>query len=267
MNLKEHINLLEKTDNEISYLGLYKKHEIYYMKNHKYRFEVIIKSIERFPDIKRILDIGTTPFTLFLKKNNSHFEVSTLDLTKLMEKRCTTLGIKFKTCDLTNHHIPFPDNYFDLVIFTEVLEHLFVPPTIVLTKIKRVLRPGGKLILSVPNFATLINRIKLLYGNNPLKPLDETINRERAHGYGHIREYTMKEIIQIVKSCKFIITKKKYIFQSLQRRRENMRARESQLFTVTCYLIASLLPSLQTTIHIECYKPRGQALKKPRVKK
>ncbi|MBN1419188.1 MAG: class I SAM-dependent methyltransferase [Planctomycetes bacterium] len=46
--------------------------------------------------------------------------------------------------------IPFPDDAFDAVIFTEVLEH--VPDDRrALREIRRVLKPGGALILTVPN--------------------------------------------------------------------------------------------------------------------
>lgn len=50
-------------------------------------------------------------------------------------------------CDLA--HLPFGNNTFDVVICTQVLEH--VPePLQVLQEISRVLRPGGQLYLSVP---------------------------------------------------------------------------------------------------------------------
>lgn len=46
--------------------------------------------------------------------------------------------------------LPFPNNTFDKIIFSEVLEHL--PDDVAgLTEIKRVLRPGGVLFLTVPN--------------------------------------------------------------------------------------------------------------------
>lgn len=50
-------------------------------------------------------------------------------------------------CDIAS--IPEPDASFDAILCTEVLEH--VPdPVVVLTELTRLLKPGGKIILSVP---------------------------------------------------------------------------------------------------------------------
>ena len=46
--------------------------------------------------------------------------------------------------------IPFPDNTFDVVVCTEVIEHTPNPRQAV-TELCRVLKPGGILILTVPN--------------------------------------------------------------------------------------------------------------------
>ena len=45
--------------------------------------------------------------------------------------------------------LSFADNSFDYVLFTEVIEHLF-EPTHVLVELHRVLKPGGKLLLTTP---------------------------------------------------------------------------------------------------------------------
>ena len=47
------------------------------------------------------------------------------------------------------HYIPFSDAAFDTVLCTEVLEHS-PEPTMLIAEIERVLKPGGKLIATVP---------------------------------------------------------------------------------------------------------------------
>ena len=53
--------------------------------------------------------------------------------------------------------IPFPDNHFDAVICTEVLEHAVAPEALI-AEMHRVLRPGGSLVLTVP-FAARVHHI------------------------------------------------------------------------------------------------------------
>ena len=71
-------------------------------------------------------------------------------------------------------------NNADCALFTEILKHLhyyYVP--LVLSKIIRALKPGGILILTTPNIASLFRRLRLLLGEQPI------------YRY-HVREYTMK---------------------------------------------------------------------------
>ncbi len=75
-------------------------------------------------------------------------------------------GFEAVACDVAAG-MPFPDGSFDCVIFGEVIEHL-VDPDAALTEIARVLRPGGRLVLTTPNLAAWYNRILLLFGVQPI---------------------------------------------------------------------------------------------------
>lgn len=73
--------------------------------------------------------------------------------------------------------VPYPDDFFDGVLLLDVLEH--VPnERAVLTEIARVLRPGGVLVLSVPNQGILsaldsMNVYTALFGRHALPPTDD----------------------------------------------------------------------------------------------
>ena len=66
---------------------------------------------------------------------------------KLFEER---LGLSGHWLDLDSERLPFDSNSFDLVVFSEVMEHLRFPQS-ALAEIHRVLRPEGSLVGSVPN--------------------------------------------------------------------------------------------------------------------
>jgi SAM-dependent methyltransferase len=97
------------------------------------------------------------------------------------------------TADITREPLPFPDEHFLLVTFSEVLEHLPLEQVnVVFSEIARVLRQGGILIASSPNQVSLGNRIRLLRGRSILElPLE----LDYAQGtFGHVRLYTVAEV-------------------------------------------------------------------------
>ena len=77
----------------------------------------------------------------------------------------------------------FRDHAFDLVLLSEVIEHIpeaDLPP--LYAEIRRILAPGGHLLLSVPNRLTLRNRARRLLLQPPVL-MDRT----------HLREYSLAE--------------------------------------------------------------------------
>jgi ubiquinone/menaquinone biosynthesis C-methylase UbiE len=86
--------------------------------------------------------------------------------------------------------LPFANQQFDCVVAIDVLEHLDEDQSF-LQEIKRVLRPGGQAIVTVPNGdpELLANRIKWQVGMTP-------------EVYGHTRAgYTVAELSQSVRQA------------------------------------------------------------------
>jgi hypothetical protein len=83
---------------------------------------------------------------------------------------------------------------FDLILFLEVIEHLYVSPRQSLGCLASLLDPGGELMVSTPNAVHLGHRIFLLLGRHPYEMI-----RETRTDPGHFREYTRKELLGIGK--------------------------------------------------------------------
>jgi SAM-dependent methyltransferase len=62
---------------------------------------------------------------------------------------------------------PYSDETFDLVIFTEVLEHLTRDPCQTLGEINRITKMKGWCLISTPNCASARSVIRILLGGNP----------------------------------------------------------------------------------------------------
>jgi SAM-dependent methyltransferase len=68
-----------------------------------------------------------------------------------------TNGIRFDAADL-NSRLPYPDSFFDAIVSLEGIEHLESPARC-LEEFARVLRIGGRLVLSTPNVNNVQSRL------------------------------------------------------------------------------------------------------------
>ena len=112
------------------------------------------------------------------------------------EKELTRWFKEALKCDLERSELKVANA--DCAFFTEVLEHLhyyYVPS--VLEKINRALKIKGYLILTTPNIASLFRRLKLLLGKQPIY----------RH---HVREYTMEEVLELIKGAGFDVIESYY---------------------------------------------------------
>jgi len=94
-----------------------------------------------------------------------------------------------------NPRLGFTDNYFDVIICTEVLEHLFYPDKVIL-ELKRVLRTGGIAIISLPNEQEIWQRIGMLLGFKFKKGFDD-IGGHRWYGNVDACETFVKKYFKI----------------------------------------------------------------------
>jgi SAM-dependent methyltransferase len=95
----------------------------------------------------RLLDAGCGRYLEFSRELANNVQVVGIDLEEQLDTKNRSSPYAIRG-DLG--HLPFPSNYFDVVISRSVIEHLSDPP-LVFQEMHRVLKPGGKVILSTPN--------------------------------------------------------------------------------------------------------------------
>ncbi len=108
--------------------------------------------------------------------------------------------------DAGSDRFPYPDGYYSTVLCCELLEHLPSDPMHMMAEINRVLAPGGHLVLTTPNAASLRAIEAILGGGHP--GFFQAYLRPSAGGEAearHNREYTPGEIRRLFEDSGFEI--------------------------------------------------------------
>ena len=108
--------------------------------------------------------------------------------------------------DAEKDRFPYPDEHFATVLCCELIEHLVEDPMHLMGEVNRVLKPGGHLVLTTPNAASLRAISAILQGYHPgffhayIRPAESGEVDAR-----HNREYTPKEIHLLLENSGFAV--------------------------------------------------------------
>jgi len=214
-----------------------------YLKGQGNRYLDIISFLDD-PEINpHILEIGSVPghLTIMLKKMGYNIQGVDIDPTRL-KKLWKKYNVNIEKIDVENQKLPFKSDSFNIILFTEILEHMRLNPLYALNESFRVLKPGGKLILSTPNI-TPISRIRFLMGK-PYQgnPVEEFKKLDWLGHMGHIRLYSYEEVCSFLESSGFTILFTQYkgdYVKKLKFRILMLLWRNREIFRPYLYVLAS----------------------------
>ena len=167
-----------------------------------------------------VLDVGCA-YGLMLKRFPSDFHKYGIDVSQHAIARAKQIlpHSKFAEVNVENS-IPFKNNFFDIVTCNDVIEHLERPDA-ALIQIYKVLKPGGILYLTTPNFNWL-RKVLFAYPDRrehhisliPHKTLETQLQQI---GFKVKKRWTFSNIFIYIRypgtlgiESAFICTKKKY---------------------------------------------------------
>jgi len=131
------------------------------------RIEKVVRNLRHLPPGKQ-LEVGYSKggFSDYLSQMG--WDCTGLDLNMRHHP-----SIKTIVCDL-NDGFPVESEEFDLITAGEVIEHMLDEGAF-LEECHRVLKKGGMLVVTTPNLAYSLNRLRILIGKTPLcMPLTTT---------------------------------------------------------------------------------------------
>jgi len=114
---------------------------------HYNRVKFVIDNIDRDTFV---LDVGCNGGALAIPLLQKNCYVKGVDLVEELVEKAKKRGV-FAEVGEAEDLSRFDDNSFDYVVCTEVIEHLF-DPTEAVSEAYRVLKPGGKYIVTVPYY-------------------------------------------------------------------------------------------------------------------
>jgi SAM-dependent methyltransferase len=151
------------------------------------------------PGAQRIVDVGCGDgsATCLAKKLDACNTVIGVDWSATALARARARGLLVIQGGVDASGLPLPDSCADVVIMSELIEHL-VDTDAAVDEARRVLRPGGALLLSTPNLAAWFNRGLIGLG---IQPVFSEVSLRGIYGRpghevaGHLRLFTRRALV------------------------------------------------------------------------
>jgi SAM-dependent methyltransferase len=163
-----------------------------YLRTHKRRYSLLLDLVKSFGP-KTVLVVGPSYESVLLRDAVPGVAVDTLGWEDLRFPRVS--GERHVQHDLNDLHYPQLEPH-DVVVCSEVIEHLHVSPVPLLRVLAGTLSPSGRVVVQTPNATALPKRLRMLLGRNPYEPI-----RDQPGNPGHFHEYTIAELRDAVEAA------------------------------------------------------------------
>ena len=150
----------------------------------------------------KVLDVGCATGLLGkkLSKKKPPQYLAGIEKDKQMAKITKRFYNKVIICDLEQiKKLSFKKKYFDVIVFSDILEHL-KDPLLTLKTIIPYLKENGFLLISVPNIAFISLRLALLFGKFDYNPKGGLLDE------AHLRFFTRAGLIRLLGKANLKIT-------------------------------------------------------------
>ncbi|MBU1125702.1 MAG: methyltransferase domain-containing protein [Candidatus Omnitrophica bacterium] len=138
-----------------------------------------------------VVDLGCG-YGYMTKQLVSSARVYGLDLKEGPLRDALQQGVQPIVCNLANE-IPLKSDTVDAVVAGEIIEHI-MEPEVFLAQVLRILKPGGKLILTTPNLKALISLVYMILRDRPSPQVFQPF---------HVRFFTFTSLAKLLREAGF----------------------------------------------------------------
>jgi SAM-dependent methyltransferase len=153
------------------------------------------------PQPAKLLDVGGGQFAILASKLFGD-DATIGDIGDAYRAPADAAGVSFTVCNLLDDDPASFKATFDVIVLAEVIEHLPVPPYLILKKVRSWLKPGGALLLTTPNLFRLRNVARMLQGRDPF---DTFMLPRDGVSLGHQTEYSAKHLAWHIREAGFAL--------------------------------------------------------------
>jgi 2-polyprenyl-6-hydroxyphenyl methylase/3-demethylubiquinone-9 3-methyltransferase len=226
-----------------------------YLRTHYSRFVITKRILEATWTDRQasVLDVGAHWLHQAVLYARDGYRVTAADFTQTLAQpgvRKAAAAYQIKLLEYTDLAAPdelasLRDDSFDLILFTEILEHLAFNPVRMWRELYRLLRPGGRILIGTPNYYALRGRVwrnmpRFLRGGGAGLSVRDVLGKPTL-GH-HWKEYSLAELVSYFRilSPDFVPVRTMYV-------KVNHPSRGRAVVS----LLEEALPFLRQNLHVE----------------
>jgi len=169
-------------------------------------------------------------------------------------------GVPFPVLGGNAAALPLADASFDAVTMVETFEHIYIDDRpAALAECHRVLRPGGTLVLSTPNYGSVVERVKRFTGNHrwirerlpTMCYPEEGMVRDEYHPYRYHHPLPDAAIAEMLRAAGFEVTRHKHFLFMLKN-----TSRAAYPILRTTEAIGERIPGIRSLAATVCFAAR-----------
>ncbi|MCW2315388.1 SAM-dependent methyltransferase [Rhodoblastus acidophilus] len=182
-----------------------------YLEFHKRRWDEILRYVRHFATVRpqpKILEIGMSTLLRCYKDVAPGAIVHTVDRPRALggqsaESASAVGSDGHFNLDLNSDSFDVlagEARKYDLIIMTEVVEHILATPAELIAELLPHLAPGGRFYLTTPNVLRLASLMKMCEEGRTAQNFFSKIEGN-TWGHWHYREYTMNELVDEIRKA------------------------------------------------------------------